>query len=85
MTIKGTVRGKAIELSSALLYPNGQEGTIQVIAANRAARGSPQALSEAIQKGPQVDPAIATEFERVLREGRLAVQYDGPFDADQRQ
>src|SRR3990172_2300142 len=69
MTFRGTVRGKTIELTGSLPYPDGQEVTIHVSPANGALAGSPEALLAAIHKAPPVDPAIVDELERAIYAG----------------
>jgi len=82
MTIKGTLRGKTIELPTLLPYPDGQEITIEVLSTNGLKVGSPAALLSAIRNTPPVDPSILADWERAIQAAKRPVRFDGTFDAD---
>lgn len=86
MTIKGTIRGKMIELFQPLPFPDGQEVTVSILPESpQAPFGSPQVLLDAVRRPPHVDPADVDELERAIEAGKIPVCYKGAFDEDEEQ
>ena len=83
MTIRGTVRGKTIELFQPLPFADGQQVTLSITPdAEEPPFGSPQALLKAIHEPPHLDPADVDELDRAIAAGKLPVRYEGVFDQD---
>lgn len=81
MTVRGTARGKTIELDEALPFPAGQALNVHVQPLeNGAPLGSPACLLEAVGRPPHVSPQDIADLERAIQRGKLPVTDAGPFD-----
>ena len=81
MTVRGTARGRTIELEEALPFPSGQQLNIHVQPLeNGVALGSPVRLLEAVRRPPHVTPGEAAELENAIRDGKLPTSDRGVFD-----
>ncbi len=81
MTVRGTARGKSIELGEALPYPPGQELKldIQPVESGRAI-GSPARLLDALRQPPHLTPADTDELEKAIESGKVPPLDRGVFD-----
>lgn len=81
MTVRGTARGKTIELEEALPFPAGQKVSVDVQPLETdASLGSPARLLEAVRRPPHVTPEDTAELESAIRSGRLPASDGGVFD-----
>ena len=81
MTYKGIARGRMIELTERLPFPEGQVIEVSVNAEPSKPAGALAVLiRRAMHAPPILDSDAVDEFERVIREGRLDVRERGVFD-----
>jgi len=81
MTVRGTARGRTIELDEALPFPSGQLLDVQVQPrATDAPLGSPARLLEAVRQPPHVNSDDTAELERAIESGKLPASGRGIFD-----
>lgn len=70
MIIKGTVRGKTIELLDILPFTDGQQLSLSIAPeTDDAPFGSPQALLKVLREPPHLNPADVDELKRLIAEG----------------
>lgn len=81
MTVRGTARGKTIELDEALPYPSGQPLDVHVQPRDTGAPlGSPARLLEAMRQPPHVPTQDLADLERAIESGKLPGGERGIFD-----
>jgi hypothetical protein len=81
MTVRGTARGRTIELDEALPFPSGQKLNIDIQPLETGALlGSPARLLEAVRQPPHISPEEAAELESAIQSGRLSTGDRGVFD-----
>lgn len=81
MTIRGTARGKTIELDEALPIPSGQKLTVRVEAETDGPRpGSAAALLEALRQPPHLTAEDIAELNRAMAQGKSVPRAEGIFD-----
>jgi hypothetical protein len=72
VTYRGTVKGKTIELSEALPYPEGQCVDVSVVPHQAdLRRGSSAALLKLMDELGPADPETMDQFDGILTESRL--------------
>jgi hypothetical protein len=82
MTYKGIARGRMIELTERLPFPEGQVIEVSINAEPaKPVGGLAGVVRRAMHAPPVLDNDLVDEFERVIREGRLDVRERGVFDA----
>ena len=82
MTYKGLAKGRIIELEESLPYSEGQPVTVSVEVIHDEQPGSPGAILKVLQQLPDLPTADIDELERMIKQGRLPIQFTGQFDQD---
>ena len=83
MTYKGLAKGKIIELEEPLPYREGQPVTVSVeLVHAEQQQGSPLAILKVLEQLPDLQTADVDELERVIKQGKLPVQFKAQFDHD---
>ncbi len=83
MTCKGVVRGKVIELESALPFLDGQTVSVSVEPLPEAEPlGSPARILRALREAPRVTQEDVDELERSMRAGKIPVRHEGMFNPE---
>ncbi|MGE0821726.1 MAG: hypothetical protein AB7G75_10895 [Candidatus Binatia bacterium] len=81
MQVRGTVKGKIIELEEALPYIEGSLVRVIVEPEDTALeRGSPVAVRQAIQQSPHLSAADVDALEDAIKAGQLPVHENTVFD-----
>lgn len=87
MTYKGKVRGKVIELESAVALPEGTEVEIVVKDVQREKqtlrdypRGSPLAILKFLDSPPVCTPEDVEALLQAIEQGKRPVKFEGIFD-----
>lgn len=81
MTIRGTIRGRTIELLQPLPFADGQQVTVSIVPeSHEPPIGSPRAILKAMHAPPHLDPADVDELERLIAEGSRPAESKGVFD-----
>ena len=76
----GTAKGKQIQLSETLPYPEGQLLKITIEPVTETRTGSPAAILQAMGQPPHLNKDDINALIRAIDEGKLPVQESGIFD-----
>lgn len=83
MTIRGTIRGRTIELLEPLPFADGQEVTVSILNECQGPPiGSPAAVLEAMRSPPHIDSETVDLLERLIAEGQLPPSKGDIFDVE---
>ncbi len=82
MTVRGTARGRMIELDEDLPYPAGQQLDVHVqpCGTSTGPQGSPASVLAIMRQLPHLSPEDGAELLRAIDSGKLRPDERGCFD-----
>ena len=81
MILKGTVKGKTIQLEESLPYPDGQDILIDIWT-EQALSGSPSLLRQVMHESPHLQQSYVDALEKEIEGAKLSVTQHGAFDEE---
>jgi hypothetical protein len=84
VTLRARFDGKVLVPEGPVDLPIGQILELSVTRPESEARSSPAAIAEVLRSLEPIGREEKEEFERLIQEGKVPVNYQGVFDEDER-